>query len=117
MLGSISRHLLCCVIERFADVALGTREGVGDDAGGLVGEVFDAILALLQQLTFTALESAILARTPVTVRLLAAERRETLVAPLDRGFEFAARDEHGSLAVCGGEEGVDTKVYAEGGAA
>ena len=53
----------------------------------------------------------------MTVRLLAAERRETLVAPLDRGFEFAARDEHGSLAVCGGEEGVDTKVYAEGGAA
>ena len=110
LLGLHAAHLLCRVVERFADVGFGMGEGVGHLARGLVAQVADTPVVPIEHPALPALKFVIAPTTLGLSRLLGGYFSKTFVPQANHRFHKPATDQHGLGSVRGSEQRVDTQV-------
>jgi hypothetical protein len=95
LLGLYPPHLLGCIVEWFADVGFGIREGIGHLARRLVAEVTDTAAAPVEHPVLTSLKFLMSAAPLGLPRLLGGYLAEPLVPQSDHALDQTTADQYG----------------------
>jgi len=112
LLRPYSSDLLCRLVKWLTNIDQRAGKCIAHYIGCLVGDVFDAIAALVQQLIFASLQTLMATRTALMMRLFRLQRGQLLIAPLDSRFGLTSTDDNGLFAVCDRDEAVDSQITA-----
>lgn len=106
-------HLLCGIVERFANIGFRIGKGIGDFPCGFMAQIPYLVLCVRQHTVFAALQASMPPRTLRFVRLLCRDCCQTLITKLHRCFDLTSTDKDRMLSIGRSNDCIDPKIDAK----